>query len=273
MPELPEIESLRRTLGPLLVGRRLAAVDVRSPRLREPLDREALGSLDGARIEGIRRRAKYLWIDLDGTRTLVVHLGMSGRLTVDPEGTEPARHEHVRFGLDDERVLRYVDPRRFGTIVVLPTGDLATDRRFVRLGIEPLEARDLGARLRAEAERRRGPVKSFLMNAEVVVGVGNIYAAEILWRARVHPRRSVARIASGTWDRIGDEVRNVLDGAIRSGGTTLRDYADASSRPGEYRDRLVVYGRGGESCPRCGRSIRSFAQAGRSTWYCPGCQR
>lgn len=273
MPELPEVENLRRSLEPGLVGRRVREVEVRSPALREPLDRRSLEELRGAAVERLRRRAKYLWIETDLDRVLVVHLGMSGRLTLSNTREAPILHEHLRFHLDDGSLLRYVDPRRFGIVKVLARTELRGHRLFADLGVEPLEVADLGDHLRREARGRRGPVKTFVMNSAVVVGVGNIYAAEALWRARVHPRRSVRRISGATWTRLGEAIRGILAESIDSGGTTLRDYADAEGRPGRYGGRLAVYGRVGEDCPRCGRTIRGFRQSGRSTSYCPGCQR
>lgn len=273
MPELPEVEVLRRSLEPRLLERRIERVEVNSPSLREPLERRSLRRLAGRRIGALRRRAKYLLIDLERASTLVIHLGMSGRFTL-VAGDEPiAAHEHLAFHLDRGERLRLVDPRRFGLAFVLPTGRIAADRHFADLGIEPLGPEMTPEVLRAAARGRRGPIKSFLMDARVVVGVGNIYAAESLWRARVHPRRSVARIGKTTWERLTAEVRGVLAGAIGEGGTTLNDFADGEGNAGYFQVSLCVYGREGEPCLRCGRALKRFVQSGRSTFYCPGCQR
>ncbi len=276
MPELPEVEVLRRSLEPRLLGRRIERVQVLSPALREPLDRRALGRLAGRRVTGLRRRAKYLLIDVEGDSTLIIHLGMSGRLTVVPHAAPVERHEHVAFhlaGRGGKGRLRLVDPRRFGLAFALPTGRLATDRHFAHLGIEPLGDELTGAYLRAAAVGRRGPIKSFLMDAKVVVGVGNIYASEAMWQARVHPRRSVARVSMATWQRLRDAVRGVLGQAIEQGGTTLNDFTDGEGNAGYFQVSLAAYGREGEPCARCGRSLRRLVQGGRSTYYCPGCQR
>ncbi|MEM8932265.1 MAG: bifunctional DNA-formamidopyrimidine glycosylase/DNA-(apurinic or apyrimidinic site) lyase [Acidobacteriota bacterium] len=273
MPELPEVETLRRSLVPRLIGRRLASVDVLSPALREPLDRRALDDLAGRRVETLRRRSKYLLVDLEAARTLVVHLGMSGRFTIVANDHPRDRHEHVVFGLDGGERLRYVDPRRFGQVFALDTQGIAADRHFVHLGIEPFDEGFDGRHLSRAAVGRRGPVKTFLMDAGVVVGVGNIYASETLWRARVHPRRSVARVSAATWQRLADAVRTTLGRAIDEGGTTLSDFRDGDGNSGYFQVSLEVYGRAGEPCRRCQRGIRRIVQSNRASYYCPGCQR
>ncbi|MEM9555650.1 MAG: bifunctional DNA-formamidopyrimidine glycosylase/DNA-(apurinic or apyrimidinic site) lyase [Acidobacteriota bacterium] len=273
MPELPEVETVRRSLLPRLEGRSIASVEVRAPALREPLDQDALHGLAGHQVLGIRRRAKYLLIDLDTPRTLVVHLGMSGRFTLVAGDAPRAAHEHVAFHLDDGRRLRFVDPRRFGQVLVLPTDRLEDDRHFAHLGLEPLGEAFDGAALEARAAGRRGPMKAFLMDAKVVVGVGNIYVSEALWRARVHPRRSVARTASATWVRLADAVRSVLADAVAEGGTTLNDFTDGEGNAGYFQVSLRAYGREDEPCARCETPIRRIVQSNRSTFYCPRCQR
>ncbi len=273
MPELPEVEVLRRSLEPRLIGERIERVEVRSPALREPLDRRALRRLTGRRVEALRRRAKYLLVDFERGRTLVIHLGMSGSFTVAAADAPPETHEHVAFHLASGKRLRLVDPRRFGLAFAVPTRALEKDRHFVHLGIEPLGGELTAETLAGLAGGRRGPVKSFLMDARLVVGVGNIYASEALWRARVHPRRSVARIGAGTWERLAESVRAVLAGAIGEGGTTLNDFTDGAGNAGYFQVSLAVYGREGEACSRCGRPLRRIVQAGRGTFYCPGCQR
>ncbi|MEL7060640.1 MAG: bifunctional DNA-formamidopyrimidine glycosylase/DNA-(apurinic or apyrimidinic site) lyase [Acidobacteriota bacterium] len=273
MPELPEVEVVRLSLVPHLPGRRIVCVDVRSPALREPLDRTALEGLAGQRVGTLRRRAKYLLIDVDDGRTLALHLGMSGRLTLVPSHTPPVRHEHVAARLDDGRRLRLVDPRRFGQAFVIATDALERDRHFAHLGPEPLEDLFDGAVLQRAARGRRGPIKTFLMDAGVVVGVGNIYASEALWRAGVHPRRSVARVSAATWERVAGAVRDTLADAIREGGTTLNDFTDSGGHAGDFQVSLAAYGRAGEACDRCPASIRRIVQSNRSTFYCPGCQR
>lgn len=285
MPELPEVETLRRSLTRRLPGRRIRRVEVRAPALREPLDADALGALAERSIGTLRRRAKYLLIDLAGepedvATTLAIHLGMSGRLTVVERDEPAAKHEHLAFHLDDSTRLRLVDPRRFGMAFALPTAALAVDRHFAHLGVEPLAADDAhapsrldGTLLAHRAAGRRGPIKTFLMDATVVVGVGNIYASEALWRARVHPRRSVARVSRATWERLATAVHDVLSDAVEQGGTTLNDFTDGEGNAGYFQVSLAAYGREGEPCPRCGTPIRRIVQSNRSTFYCPRCQR
>jgi formamidopyrimidine-DNA glycosylase len=274
MPELPEVEVLRHSLEPLLVGDRVARLVVRNADLREPVRPRALARATvGREVVALRRRAKYLLIDLTGGKTLVVHLGMSGRLTLAAGAAPPETHEHVVFHLASGRRLRFRDPRRFGLVLALPTAGLPRDPHFAHLGAEPLAPSFSGATLARAAAGRRGPVKALLMDARVVVGVGNIYACEALFRAGVHPECSVARIAPPRWQRLAEGLVAVLTDAIAEGGTTLNDFADGAGRSGEFQVSLAVYGRAGEPCPRCGRRIARRVQAGRSTFYCPGCQR
>jgi len=274
VPELPEIEVLRRSLEPRLTGRRVERVEVRVPSLREPLEpRQLARRLTGRRILGLRRRGKYLWIDVDGGSTLAVHLGMSGRLTLAPDATPREPHEHLALRLDGGERLRLRDPRRFGAAFVRATAELDHDPHFAHLGREPLEPPLTGGELARLAAGRRAPIKSFLMDARRIVGIGNIYASEALFRARVRPDRAVDRIGRTTWERLADAVVAVLEQAIAEGGTTLNDFRDGAGKAGLFQVSLAVYGRDGEPCPRCGARIRRFVQAGRSSFYCLRCQR
>ncbi len=274
MPELPEVEVLRRSLEPHLVGDRIERVVVRNAGLREPVRTRALANASvGRTVEALRRRGKYLLVDLERGKTLVVHLGMSGRLTLAPGAAPLEPHEHVAFHLASGRRLRFRDPRRFGLVLALATAAVPRDPHFVHLGVEPLAPGFSGATLAAAAHGRRGPVKAFLMDARVVVGAGNIYASEALFRAGVHPERPVSRIAAPRWERLAAGLVAVLSQAIAEGGTTLNDFADGEGNSGEFQVSLAVYDREGEECLRCGRTIVRRVQAGRSTFYCPGCQR
>ena len=274
MPELPEVEVLRRSLAPRLTGRRIASVTVRQRALREAVPAARLArELPGRRVEGLRRRGKYLLVDLERDRTLVVHLGMSGRLTVASDSVPVEAHEHVSFALAEGGRLRYRDPRRFGLVLLLATARLECDRHFALLGLEPLGGELTGESLAAAARGRRGPVKAFLMDAGVVVGVGNIYACEALHSAGIHPARSVARLAAARWERLAVALRETLAGAIAQGGTTLNDFTDGEGNAGYFQASLAAYGREGEPCRRCGRPIRRIVQSGRGTFYCGGCQR
>lgn len=276
MPELPEVETVRRGLLPLLLGRRVVGVRVRDRRLREPIVPAALGRLRGARVVDIRRRSKYLLVDTrDETgveRTLLVHLGMTGQLWVCDRGRPARPHEHVVLALDDGRDLRFADPRRFGMIQVLPSDRVDRHPRLSGLGPEPLDDGLTASGLHRVTRRRRKPVKNFLMDTRSIAGIGNIYACEALHRAAVRPTRQVGRIALTAWERIVESVRAVLQAAIAAGGTTLQDFRNAEGEVGYFSIDLEVYERAGEPCRRCGTKIRRIVQAGRSTFYCPGCQ-
>lgn len=274
MPELPEVEVLRRSLEPHLVSDWIERVEVRNPALREAVETARLRrAAQGRQVTALRRRSKYLLIDLAGGRTVAVHLGMSGRLTLVPAATARELHEHVAFHLRSGRRLRLRDPRRFGLVFALPTADLAADPHFAHLGVEPLEPGFCGEVLARAAAGRRGPVKAFLMDARVVVGVGNIYASEALYRAGIHPARPVSRISPRRWERLAEAAVAVLRQAIAEGGTTLNDFADGEGRSGYFQVSLSVYDREGAPCPACGRPVRRLVQSGRSTYYCPRCQR
>lgn len=273
MPELPEVEVLRLTLEPRIIGARIEDIQVWNGDLREPVDRRNLSRrVRGRSIVGLRRRSKYLWIDLERDQTLVIHLGMSGRLTLAPADAEREIHEHVAFSLDSNRRLRFCDTRRFGLVFALPTSELDTDRHFAHLGVEPLNGELTGEGLQELATGCRGPVKNFLMDARRVVGVGNIYACEALHRAGIHPTRSVARISLQRWQQLAHRIVETLHDAIAQGGTTLNDFSDAVGQAGYFKVSLAVYGRAGRPCQRCAGTVRRIVQAGRSTFYCPLCQ-
>ncbi len=271
MPELPEVETTRRGLAPHLEGRRIRAVVVRRSRLRWPVPARLDRRLRGATVRGLRRRGKWLLLEA-GSGTLLLHLGMSGSLRLVPAATPPGPHDHLDLVLEDDGALRLHDPRRFGA--VLWTRDDPLDHpRLAGLGPEPLESGFDGAWLHARARGRRIPVKALLMDGRVVAGVGNIYAAEALFRAGIHPARAAGRVSRRRYDALAGRLREVLRASIRAGGTSLRDFVDARGRPGWYRQRLQVYGRGGQPCPACGTVLRELRLAGRGTVYCPRCQR
>lgn len=273
MPELPEVETTRRGLEPLLVGRRITGAVVRNAALRWPVAPELTGHLPGARIESVARRAKYLLL---GTARghLLLHLGMSGSLRVLPAGTPAQKHDHVDILLDDGQCLRLRDPRRFGCILYAGD-DPAQHALLANLGPEPLNltADALGAYLHAAARGRRVAVKLFLMDAGVVVGVGNIYASEALFRAGIRPDKPAARLTRPAYVRLAGAVQAVLGEAIAAGGTTLRDFSNSDGLPGYFAQELNVYGRAGAPCRLCGTPIREQRLGQRSTFWCPACQR
>ena len=271
MPELPEVETTRRGLLPHLLGRRIRGAVIRNGSLRWPVPKDLGTRLRGEEVTAIRRRGKYLLFDLRKGH-LLVHLGMSGRLSLVPDATVPRPHDHVDVQLEGGQVLRLTDPRRFGAMLWL--GAPAESHALLRgLGLEPLEPEFTGAALHALARGRSVAVKQFLMNGRIVTGVGNIYASEALWRARIHPERSAGRISRARWDRLAVAVRETLEAALAAGGSTLRNYASASGAAGEFQTKTAVYGREGKPCPRCRTPIRVRRQGQRSTFYCPRCQR
>ncbi len=272
MPELPEVETTRRGIEPFVASARVDDVVVRERRLRWPVPLRLRAQLTGRRIESLDRRAKYLLFRLDGDRTMMLHLGMSGSLRIVPPGTPPGTHDHVDVSLDTGRVVRFNDPRRFGSIHWI-RGDARRHPLLAGLGPEPLGDGFDGAWLERACAGRRVAIKPHIMNSRVVVGVGNIYASEALFRAGIRPSRAAGRISALRLERLAGAVRAVLTDAIRQGGTTLRDFAWGEDQPGYFRQELAVYGRAGEPCPRCGEPVKSRVLGQRSTYFCPRCQR
>ena len=271
MPELPEVETTRRGIAPATTGRRVVSTVVREPRLRWPVPPDLDATLRGQRVGAVGRRAKYLLLHLE-QGTLIIHLGMSGSLRVLPAGTPPLRHDHVDLVLDSGECVRFNDPRRFGSVHYTATDPL-THPLLRRLAPEPLDDTFDGRYLAGTARGRSVAIKQFLMNGLVVVGVGNIYANEALFRAGIHPRRAAGRISRARFERLAIAIKEVLRDAIESGGTTLRDYVNAAGVPGYFRQQLYVYERAGQPCRLCLTPIRQISQGQRSTYYCPRCQR
>jgi formamidopyrimidine-DNA glycosylase len=252
-------------------GRQIAALVLREPRLRWRVDPRLPAIIAGQRVRDVRRRAKYLIIDLD-TGSLIMHLGMSGSLRVLDPATPLVPHDHYDLLLESGRCLRFNDPRRFGSLH-WSEGDPADHPLLAALGPEPLTSAFNADYLARRALRRRVAIKQFLMDQRVVVGVGNIYASEALFRAGVHPKRAAGRVSGARLAALVEAVRAVLGDAIRAGGTTLRDYVGADGAPGYFRQRLYVYERTGQPCRRCRTPVRHLVQGQRSTYYCPRCQR
>ena len=270
MPELPEVETTRAALAPHLTGQRVTATTLRRSDLRWPIAPEISTLLPGQRILDVRRRAKYLLLDT-AVGSALLHLGMSGSLRVVPAGATPRIHDHVDMALEDGRVLRMHDPRRFGSVLWQPPR--AVHPLLAALGPEPLADAFDGGYLYALSRGRRAPVKTFLMDQAVVVGVGNIYAAEALFAAGVSPLRPAGRISRERYGRVVMEIRRVLEAAIRQGGTTLRDYVNPDGNNGYFAQHLSVYGRGGEPCPACGRPLKQASIGQRTSVWCSHCQR
>jgi formamidopyrimidine-DNA glycosylase len=269
MPELPEVEVTRRGLAPQLTGRVISGVAVREPRLRWPVPRDVL-ALAGRTVKTIRRRGKYLLVDC-GDGHLILHLGMSGSLRVLPPGTPAGKHDHFDLLLGD-RVLRLRDPRRFGA-VLWTSGDTAAHPLLAHLGIEPLSRSLDSRRLHALTRSHRTAIKQFLMDGRRIVGVGNIYASEALFRAGIHPRTSARKLSLKQCTRLAKAIKVTLRAAIRAGGSTIQHFVAADGAAGEYQVRTWVYDRAGQKCRRCGALIRKLVQGQRSTYYCPICQK
>ncbi len=271
MPELPEVETTRRGLIAALIGTRIDHAVVRERRMRQPISRELPKCVAGLTIRALTRRAKYLLIGC-GTGTLIVHLGMSGRLWLVDRDTPPEKHDHFDLVLANGKTVRLRDPRRFG-LVLWRTGDVMQHALLSSLGPEPLSADFNGATLYNAIRQRSAAIKLVIMDSHVVVGVGNIYASEALFRAGISPRIAARRLTRARCDALADAIRETLGAAITAGGSSIRDYVGSDGMAGNFQSNFSVYDRAGEPCHRCAAPIRRLQQGQRSTFYCPGCQR
>ena len=269
MPELPEVETVRRAMERHLINRRIAAVATSDKRLREPLPRTRLRDLKGDCFTAAHRRAKYLLLELASQKTLLVHLGMTGNLLFRPGGE---KHDHVVFALEGGESLVFADARRFGMVLVLTAEELETCPYLTDLGPEPLGADFDTDYLRARCHKSARPIKNLIMDGHIVVGVGNIYASEALFKAGIRPTAKAGKIGRTRLERLVREIKEVLRAAILQGGTTISDYRGSGSG-GRFQQRLAVYGRAGENCLVCERPVQSRVMAGRNTFYCSTCQK
>jgi formamidopyrimidine-DNA glycosylase len=284
MPELPEVETVRRGLLPVMEGRRIERALVRRPDLRWPFPERMAERLTGARVTGLGRRSKYLLLALDTGETLLVHLGMSGRMLVGGRvlgdfhhdvGAEPGPHDHVIFYMEGGARVTFNDARRFGVMDLWPSDGIAEHRLLREIGPEPL-GNEFSAEVLARAFRgKAAPVKAALLDQTVVAGLGNIYVSEALARAGIHPARAAGRISEARLERLVPAIRDVLAEAIEAGGSTLRDHRQADGELGYFQHRFRAYDREGQPCLNdgCGGTVRRIVQSGRSTYYCPACQR
>lgn len=272
MPELPEVETTRRGLEPAVIGRRLNRVEIKQPRLRWQIPMYLPQTLQGRVIKSLKRRGKYLLFEIDHG-TLVVHLGMSGSLRLEPRSMVNCRrpHDHVIFEFEDGDCLVFHDPRRFGA-VLWTTLPIQSHPLLRNLGPEPLESDFDGHRLYRASRGHSQAVKNFIMDQKVVVGVGNIYANEALFCAGIHPARAAGRVSEKRYLRLANCIRQVLQDAIARGGSTLRDFVNGQGQPGYFQLTLNVYGREGKPCPRCGTAIKKIRLGQRATYFCPSCQ-
>jgi formamidopyrimidine-DNA glycosylase len=274
MPELPEVETIRRGLKRVLIGETIRRIKIHETRMRQPLNARKLRRLiAGQSVRALHRRAKYLLCEMENGAHLVLHLGMSGRLLYCEKSRPLEKHDHVRFIFNNGCELRFCDPRRFGMVDAVPPDKLRDYLHFQNLGIEPLSPELTAAYLYERAHGLSRPIKNFLMDGSVVVGVGNIYASESLFRAGISPNKPSGKLRREEWESLVQAVRETLKLAIASGGTTLNDFHNSDGEMGYFQQHLMVYGRAGEPCHVCGSKIRRLVQAGRSSFYCPRCQK
>jgi formamidopyrimidine-DNA glycosylase len=279
VPELPEVETIRRGIEPHVVGRTIEKVVVRDRRLRWPIARGFENKLAGKRIRAVGRRGKYLLLDLDGGPAgaagpgrVILHLGMTGNVTLLEPGRAVRKHDHFDLELSGNLLLRFNDPRRFGAALWWPTSR-AQHALIRHMGPEPLTDAFNADYLVKLARKRSAPVKNFLMDGRIVVGVGNIYAVEALYRAGIRPMRQAGRVTRAEYARLVEAVRAVLNDAIAAGGTTFRDFRDSNGEPGYFVQKLFVYDRAGQPCRKCKAPIKRLVIGQRSSYYCPRCQK
>ena len=283
MPELPEVETVRRGLTPALEGRILVRVEARRPDLRVPLPEHFAKRLTGRRVMKLDRRAKYLLLHLDDHMVLVIHLGMSGSLRVEGQGLGRFHHErgklnahdHVVFETDQGVSVTYNDPRRFGLMTLVSENGLAQDRLFAGMGPEPLGSDLTPNYLLEAASKRRTPVKSLLLDQHIVAGLGNIYVCEALHRAHIHPERQASTLKKAEVKRLVPAIQDILLAAIEAGGSSLRDFQQTSGELGYFQHQFAVYDRSDQPCPTpaCKGTIARLVQSNRSTYFCPSCQK
>ena len=272
MPELPEVETTVRGLEKVLKGRRLTRVEPRRADLRRAMPVDLGQRLTGARVTGLGRRAKYGLIETDRGDTLIFHLGMSGRWRIDPE--EIGAHDHLLVETDDGHRLSLNDPRRFGSLDLVPTSEVAAWPPFAAMGPEPLGPALSGAWFKLRLAGRKAAIKLMLLDQAIVAGLGNIYVCEALFRARIDPRKAAGKVSKPKLDALAGAIVAVLDEAIAAGGSTLRDFARPDGELGYFSKQFDVYGREGEPCrDGCQGIVKRIVQGGRSTFYCPSCQR
>jgi formamidopyrimidine-DNA glycosylase len=278
MPELPEVETVVRGIRPRLVGRRIVRLVQRRPDLRTALPAQFSARVEGRRVASVERRAKYILVRLNGTEAddfLIIHLGMSGRLVLGARDGDPGPHEHVAFATDDGTVVRYSDPRRFGLMDLVPAAKLDGDPRFVELGPEPLSLEFTTDVLAATLAGRSTSIKTALLDQRIVAGLGNIYVCEALYQAGISPRRKAGSLRRERIERLVTAIKDVLTRAIAAGGSSARDYVQASGEAGWFQHAWAVYDREGKPCAQCNcrGAVKRFVQGGRSTFYCPARQR
>ena len=270
MPELPEVETSRRGIEPYLRGKVIKKITIRQHKLRWPIPRNLPALAQGQKIHDVCRRAKYIYLKLDDGN-IIIHLGMSGSLRICKPGTPPEKHDHIDIQVSSNKILRLRDPRKFGC-VLWAKGSISDHRLIKTLGPEPLDDIFTATYLHDKANNRSCSIKAFIMNSHVVVGVGNIYASEALFRAGINPKCKAGKISLSRFKKLVTAIKLTLQLAIEEGGTTLRDFTGIDGQPGYFAQKLLVYGRTGQPCIQCGGEIKQFSQQARSTFYCTVCQ-
>lgn len=273
MPELPEVETVCRSLRPHLLGRRIESIEVREPRLRVPVDERQVQKLAGKRIESVERVAKYILLNLSDNHVWLFHLGMSGKLICTGRDMARQKHDHIAVDLDDGRQLRYHDPRRFGLAIATRADALGQLPQLRHLGVDPFDERLSGDYLHGFTRRSERRVRDLLLDQQIVAGLGNIYANEVLAMVQVKPTARACRLTRQQVGRIAAAIPELLHDAIQWCGTSFSDYRDADDKSGEFQNHLRVYDREGESCRRCPGIIKRVAIGNRSAFYCPACQK
>lgn len=269
MPELPEVETTKRGIEPWLKDQIISKIIVRQPKLRWPVSDE-IHSLEGEKVVSLSRRAKYILVET-AKGTAIWHLGMSGSLRLVEASEDPGGHDHIDWQLSNGKVLRYHDPRRFGALLWVAPG--ADSEHLTHLGPEPLSDAFDAAYLFQRSRGKSQAIKTFIMDGKVVVGVGNIYANESLFKAGIRPQTAAGKISKQRYERLVADIKAVLAAAIEQGGTTLRDFVGGDGKPGYFAQQLFVYGRGGQPCKFCNTTLKEIRQGQRATVYCPSCQR
>jgi len=273
MPELPEVETIRRGLERVLIGKTVRQIKIHETRFRQPLDaRKVKKLLTGQTVAALHRRAKYVLCEMRNGAHLILHLGMSGRVLYCKKTWPLEKHDHVQFCFHNGHELRFCDPRRFGMIDAVKREELQDYIHFQNLGPEPLSPTFTAKYLFVCARGLSRPIKNFLMDGAIVVGVGNIYASESLFRAGINPQRACGKLRLEQWKKLADAIRTTLKLALATGGTTLNDFHNSDGEMGYFQQQLMVYGRDGEPCQTCGKKIQRLVQAGRSSYFCPRCQ-
>jgi len=271
MPELPEVETTRKGISAAITNQSIDSVIVRDYRLRWPIPKTLKQQLPGQTINSVARRGKYLLLNTD-THCVIIHLGMSGHLRIVTQDVPVKKHDHVDIKFNDQLILRYNDPRRFGAIL-WTNEDPLKHERLIKLGVEPLTEQFDAELLYKNSRSRTIPVKTYIMNGSLVVGVGNIYACESLFMAGIDPRKAANTISHKRYQRLCDAIKSVLSKAIKAGGTTLKDFKKSDGKPGYFAQELKVYGRATKECVACGRKIKSVLISQRNTFWCSACQR